>query len=301
MSAGGRYEATLYLRPLREGPGEGPAPVWTVSCHAAELCEEIRSGAAWDELTWAAREGSWLARIESPTIVGPPYVQAAYVAQRGRITELPRIGPMGRTVFYVSDGVEPDVVSAWESPKDVEVLFAMLDPYPITDYSGLTRLCVKPEPLLQGQLGPLAWRCIWRASIAIARRTTGLMPPKFVRRTEPLVAILDAWSRMPDARGDDDRAEAAAKKLAEMTLYEMKKPQAKSSECAVLARGFAGVGCARRAIEASQLKPPLSEKSSRARDEFAVKARQFLATVVRHVVGDDLYLSLLDQGKVRHE
>ncbi len=65
----------LFWRPLREGPGAGEAPPWRVAEHAS-------TDAARDEVTWLARRGRWLARIEAPE------GNHAFVV-RERVEELP--------------------------------------------------------------------------------------------------------------------------------------------------------------------------------------------------------------------
>lgn len=272
----------LFCRPLREGSGSGPAPRWVVSEHEADPDANILAGAAWDELRWTAREGNWIARIESPTVDGFPPVRASYLAHSGRVIELPLLLPNALMTYPLS-GTEQDAVDTWESAVTGTDLFRILDRSPNTDPE-VTKLYVTPTAPADGTLGDLAWRCIWRASIAVARTIEDHVPSYFVARTARHVAALDAWSRDPSARGGDAEATEAATRLALMFADEVQNAHPRAATCAMSARCFAATESLQSAIMGT----------------FTGRKNVDLAVTIREAVGDDLYLSIAPYGEVRH-
>ncbi len=290
----------LYLRPLREGAGAGFPPPWTVREFDALDCEDIRAGAAWDELTWAAREGDWIARVESPTRGGFPPLRASYVVHRGRVIELPLILPTN-LVIHPTTGVEEDAVTTWESAATAADLFAILDPDPPAITDETVKLYVRRVSPRDGTLGDLAWRCVWRASIAVARAVEDRVPSYFASRTAPYVETLDAWSRKPASRDGDREAEGAALELALLCREETQETHATSEICAMGARCFAGARCVNNTIDAGRQYVPESRTYEYGqRNVFSAVADALLADVVRNAVADDLYLSIAAYGEVRH-
>lgn len=292
-----RGTARLYLRPLREGAGSGPAPAWRVTEHDHEETEEPCAGAVWDEARWAALEGNWLARIEAPVIqfFGTLAPSLAFVMRDGRITKLPTLLPDG--VLLLDDGgLEGDIVKRWESATSAGELLGLLDPDDLNADHRLTRYWTAPGPSCPA-IGDLAWRCVWRASIAIAGTVAHEAPSGFVRMTQPQVRRLDAWSRMREAPSSSDTLDAWE---AANDLYLSKLAAGNSiQDAAAEARSLASGQCLAAVVDTVVRRQ--RAKLGEWRD-CQTLASAFLADVVREAVGDDLYLSLADaSGTVCHE
>lgn len=289
--------AWLFWRPLREGIVEGDAPPWRAA-------RPVDRASAEDELSWLARDGDWIARIEGPRGEERPQ---AFVARHGEVRPLPppewwygTDGELGwdpkdvrRVAVHPADA---DWVSAWEGGHAPPAVMA----YTAALYLDAMAMFRTAALLWETRRADLVWgahRRHLRRHAALLRalvRGETVGTREILASTECLSNHCDYLRRVMDATPDD---ETPAESFATLCRH--------FSACGVLIQAWNLAACARWSDALRAREKPEIERSGYVtacvhavenplmRDNYLEPDMTEAARrAIVHTVGDRLYLAL---------